>query len=171
MPAETRKSYGGLEGYLKLDGIDGECTDSKHKGWIEVVKYNLSMEQEGASRSAGGQSTVGRVNFNDFSIVKFLDKSAPKLAYVCAAGQHIPTAKFELCQSTKDKHPYMKYNLYDVVVSSIRTGAEHGDRDLPTEEVTLRFAKIEWEFTPMDGTGKVQAATKSNWNIKENTGG
>ncbi len=160
-----------LEFFIKLDGIDGESTDSKHKNWIEVLSYSHGVEQEGATRSGGGQSTVGRAHFSDFSIVKTIDKASPKLALVCASGQHIANVKMELCQSTKDKHPYMKYNLYDVVLSSVRPSGNKTSDILPLEEVSMRYAKIEWEFTPMDGAGKVGAATKANWNLKENTGG
>lgn len=160
-----------LEFYLKLDGIPGESSDSKHKEWIEVISFHLAIEQEGASRSGGGESTVGKAQFSDFSIVKRLDKSSPKLALTCANGQHIASAKMELCQATKDKHPYMKYNLYDVVVSSVKPSGQNTSNTLPLEEVSMRFSKIEWEYTPMDHTGKVTAATKANWNLKDNTGG
>jgi len=159
-----------LEFYAKFDGIPGECTDSKHKEWIEVLSYSHGVEQEGASRSGGGESTVGRAHFSDFSIVKRLDKSSPKLALVCASGQHVTTVKMELCQATKDKHPYMKYNLFDVVIAGVRPSGQNSSDTLPLEEVSMRYSKIEWEFTPMDGSGKAQAATKASWNLKDNTG-
>lgn len=160
-----------LEFYLKLDGIPGESTDSKHKDWIEVVSFSHGVEQEGASRSGGGESTVGRAHFADFCVVKRLDKSSPKLALTCASGAHIATAKMELCQATKDKHPYMKYNLFDVVISAVKPSGQNTSNTLPLEEVTMRYSKIEWEYTPMDGAGKVTAATKANWSLKENIGG
>ena len=160
-----------LEFYLKLDGIDGESTDSKHKDWIEVLSYSHAVEQEGASRSGGGQGTVGRANFSDFSVVKYIDKASPKIVLTCASGAHVKSAKMELCQSTKDKHPYMKYTLSDVVISSVKPSGQQTNNQLPMEEVSMRFAKIEWEFTPMDAGGKAQAAQKSNWDLKTNTGG
>ena len=52
----------GYDFYLKLDGIDGECTDSKHTKWIEVLSYSTGVEQRGTVHSAGGQSTSGRAD-------------------------------------------------------------------------------------------------------------
>jgi len=160
-----------LEFYLKLDGIPGESTDSKHKEWIEVVSFSHGVEQEGSSRSGGGESTVGRAHFSDFCVVKRLDKSSPKLALTCASGAHVASAKMELCQSTKDKHPYMKYELTDVVISAVKPSGQNTSNTLPLEEVTMRYSKIQWEYTPMDAAGKVTAAAKANWNLKDNTGG
>jgi type VI secretion system secreted protein Hcp len=160
-----------LEFYLKLDGIDGESSDSKHKDWIEVTSYSHAVEQEGASRSGGGQSTVGRASFADFSVVKRLDKASPKLSKYCASGEHIKSAKMELCQATKDKHPYMKYELTDVVISSVKPSGHQTTDSFPLEEVGMRFSKIAWEYTPMDAAGKVQAAQKANWDLKTNVGG
>ena len=28
-----------FDSFLKIDGIQGESTDSKHQGWIEVLSY------------------------------------------------------------------------------------------------------------------------------------
>lgn len=162
----------GYDFYLKLDGIDGECTDSKHQKWIEVVSYSGGVEQLGSIHSAGGQSTTGRANFHDLSVVKYLDAATPKLRKYCAQGEHIKTGELQLCQATKDKHPYMKYLLEDVVISSVRaSGSGGGEAGLPTEEVSMRYAKISWEYTPMNEKGQPQAAQKAHWSLKENKGG
>lgn len=169
----------GYDFYLKLDGIDGECTDSKHAKWIEVLSYSTGVEQQGGIHSAGGASTAGRANFQDVSIVKYLDASTPKLQKYCAQGEHIAKGELQLCQATKDKHPYMKYILTDVVISSVRPQGKgniikaegNTESGLPTEEVAMRFAKIEWEYTPMNEKGQPQAAQKANWDLKANKGG
>ena len=162
----------GYDFYIKLDGIDGECTDSKHTKWIEVLSYSTGVEQHGGVHSAGGQTTTGRANFQDLSIVKYLDASTPKLAKFCAQGEHIAKGELQLCQATKDKHPYMKYLMTDVVISSVRpSGNGGGESGLPTEEVAMRFAKIEWEYTPMNEKGQPQAAQKAHWDLKLNKGG
>ena len=46
-----------------------------------------------------------------------------------------------------------------------------GEAGLPTEEVAMRYAKISWEYTPMNEKGQPQAAQKANWSLKENKGG
>lgn len=157
--------------YLKLEGIDGEATDSKHDKWIEILSFSTGITQAGSSRSVGGQSTTGKADAQDFVVVKTLDKSSPKLAKFCACGEHIKSATIDCCQSTKEKHIYMQYKLTDVVISSVRPNGSTSQETLPLEEVSMRYAKIEWQYTPIDKAGKAQAAEKANWDIKLNTVG
>ena len=76
--------------FLKIDGIEGESTDDKHKGWIEILSYSWGESQmvsRTASSSGGG--TSARVDMQDLSVVKTLDKSSPLICLACAEGKHI----------------------------------------------------------------------------------
>ncbi len=44
--------------FLKIDGIPGESTDSKHKDWIEVLSYSFGASQPSAG-AAWGSSWTG----------------------------------------------------------------------------------------------------------------
>ena len=76
-----------FDAFLKLTVFDGESTDDKHKDWIEVLSYGLGIQQPtSATASSSGGATAERANFQDFTIVKALDKASPKLALACANG-------------------------------------------------------------------------------------
>ncbi|MCC6972030.1 MAG: type VI secretion system tube protein Hcp [Phycisphaerales bacterium] len=159
------------DAYMNLDGHPGSATDEKHKNWIEVLSFHWGVEQQGASRSTGGDQTTGKANLRDLSIVKVVDQCSPKLALTCATGAHVKSAVLEWCQATGQKHCFMKYTLTDVVISSVQLGGQSGGNDSkPTEEVSMRYAKIQWEYTPVDEKGKAQAATKGEWDLKLNKG-
>ena len=32
-----------FDAFVKIDGIEGESTDEKHAGWIEVISYNAGL--------------------------------------------------------------------------------------------------------------------------------
>ena len=157
-------------GYVKIEGIDGESTDDKHPKWIEILSYNHSISQAaGASTSRTGGMTGARPDIGDFTFVKVLDLATPNLAKYCMSGKHIPTVEVELCAADEAAHPYMKYKLSDVVVSSIRKGGASNDEGTrPVEEVGIRFAKIEYEYTPFDNKGKAGAAVKSGYDLATN---
>src|SRR5438045_2802440 len=93
--------------FLKVDGIDGESTDAKHPNWIEILSYNHGLNQPASAvaSSAGGAGS-GRVNMQDFSIVKHLDMASTKLAVACAKGTHIPAIVMEICRAGGDKLKY-----------------------------------------------------------------
>lgn len=155
--------------YLKLDGVPGECIDSKHKEWIQLLSFSHAMNQAGSMFSGGGQSTSGRVDVADVSVMKRVDKATPKLSWHLATGTHIKSGIVEFCQSSKDKHVFMKYSFEDIVVSSLSPSVSHGG-DFPVESLSYRFSKIEWEYTPIDEKGGKQPSVKAWWDVKENKG-
>ena len=44
--------------YLKLNGIDGESADDKHKKEIDVLAWSWSMSQSGTTHTATGVAAV-----------------------------------------------------------------------------------------------------------------
>lgn len=163
-----------FDAFLKIEGVSGESTDNKHKDWIEVLSYSHGVTQmaSGSSSSGGGRSAE-RCDHSDFSIVKTLDKSSPKLNLFCCNGTHIKSIEVEFCRATGDKQPYMHYKLEDVIVTSVRPGgSSQGGEALPLEEVSFNYGKITWTYTEIDHkSGKASGKVEANWSVVENSGG
>src|SRR2546425_1672748 len=107
--------------FLKINGIDGESNDSKHKGEIEILGYSWGVSQAiTGTVSSTGTFSGQRCDMAALSITKQLDKASPKLAQGCAAGEHFKDAILTLCRAGGDKQPYMKYKLSDVLIESWR---------------------------------------------------
>jgi len=160
--------------FLKIGTIPGECTDDKHKEWIEILSFSHGLSQPGSgSVSSGGARSAERCDHQDFSIVKTLDKASPKLALACCNGEHIASIKMELCRATGNKSKYMEYDLSDVIISSARPGGSaQGGEALPLEEVSFNYGKIEWIYTESDHkTGKPKGDVKAHWDLVTNKGG
>ena len=156
-----------FDAFLKIDGVPGESTDDKHKDWIEILSYDWGASQpaSGTASSSGGAST-GRADFQDFSVVKLLDKASPKLAVYCADGTHIKEIVLELCRAGGAKLPYMKYTMSNVIISSYSPAGGGG---LPSESVTFNYGKIKWEYTQQkraDGGGGGKKS--SGWDLEKN---
>lgn len=160
-----------FDAFLKIDGIPGESTDDKHKDWIEVLSYSYGVSQRASgSASTAGGATAERADFGDFSIVKSLDKAAPKIFEACAGGKHLKTVTLELCRAGGDKVKYMEYKLSDCIVSTYRPGGSvvNGEA-LPLEEVAFNYGKIELSYTQQkraDGSGGGQVA--AGWDLEKN---
>ncbi len=159
-----------FDAFLKIDGIPGESTDDKHKDWIEILSYSWGVSQTTSrSASTSGGASAERADFQDFSIVKAMDKASPKIALACASGKHLKDVTLELCRAGGDKLKYMEYKLSEVIVSSASVGGGGGGE--PTESVTFDYGKIEWTYTQQkraDGTGGGQIA--ANWDLRFNKG-
>jgi type VI secretion system secreted protein Hcp len=160
-----------FDAFLKIDGIPGESKDEKHPDWIEILSYSHGVSQPpSATVSSAGGAGSGRVNMQDFSVVKHIDKASAKVAEACCTGKHIPTVVLEICRAGGDKLKYMEYKLATVMVSSVRPGGTaHGGDEVPLEEVSFNFGKIEWTYTQQDRkTGAAAGNVSAGWDLQKN---
>ena len=160
--------------FMKVDGIPGESSDSKHKDWIELVSFSHGVVQRLAGqRSQGAVGAQGRCDHQDFVVIKLLDKASPKLNLYCCQGKVIPKITIELCQAGGDKQLYMKYDLENVFVTSVTPGgAAQGDDPRPLETVSLNYDKVTWTYTQLDPkTNQPKGNTSSWWSTRVNEGG
>src|ERR1700692_4311219 len=77
--------------FIKIDTVDGEAQDSKHKKEIDVLSWSWGMSNAGACH-AGGGAGAGKANVQDLSFTKWVDSATPKLALACCAGKHFKDA-------------------------------------------------------------------------------
>ncbi len=152
--------------FLKIDGIDGESTDSKHKNSIDVQSWSWGETQVGAHASGGGGG-AGKVSMQDFHFVMQVNKASPKLFLACATGEHIKKAELLCRKAGKEQQEYLKITMSDLLVSSYQTGGSSGDV-IPVDQISLNFAKIEWEYKEQKVDGTLGAAAKAGYDVKSN---
>jgi type VI secretion system secreted protein Hcp len=152
--------------FLKLDGIEGESPDSKHKGEIEILSFHWGVQQLGTSASGGGAG-AGRADFHDVTFTKRMDKSSPKLKLYCATGKHVPTAEFVARKAGGEQYEYLKIKFTDVLVSSYTMSGNQNDI-VPQDTFSLNFSKIEQEYKEQAADGTLKGSVKAGFSIKEN---
>ena len=152
--------------FLKVDGIDGESTDDKHKNEIDVESWSWGETNAGTSR-AGGGGGAGKVVMQDFHFVMKVNKATPKLMLACATGQHIKEAKLVCRKAGGDQQEYMSIKFSDLLVSSYQTGGSQGDV-IPIDQIGFNFSKIEFEYKPQKPDGSLDAAIKAGYDLKLN---
>ena len=154
--------------FLKIEGIDGESKDTTHGGEIEVMSWSFGASQTG-TYSAGGAGT-GKVVFQDFHFTKTVDKSSPKLAQALATGEHIPSLYLTVRKAGGDKSlEYLKIKLSDCIVSSYSVaGGGTSGGDIPMENISFNFSKIEFEYTEQKEDGSAGATTRMGWDLAKN---
>ena len=152
--------------FLKVDGIDGESSDDKHKGSIDVLAWSWGASQSGTTHMGGGGGG-GKSNFQDVSVTKYIDKSSFNLLKAVSNGKHIPKATLTVRKAGEKPLEYVKLLMEDVMITSVSTGGSGGE-DRLTENVTLNFAKFEFEYTPQKPDGSGDSPQKFGWNIASN---
>jgi type VI secretion system secreted protein Hcp len=155
-----------FDAFLKIDGIEGESPDSKHSKEIQLLSFSFGADQPASSNTGGGAGT-GKVNMHDLSVLKSVDKSSPKLLVACATGQHIKSAVLTARKAGGDQHDYMIVTLSDVIVSSVQTsGQANGSDGLPTEQMSLNFSKINFEYKEQGADGSLKGTVEGGFDVK-----
>lgn len=154
--------------FLKIDGIEGESSDAKHKGEIDVESWSWGETQ--ASQGAGGGGGAGKVVRQDFHFVVHTGKQSPKLMLACATGQHIKTGVLTCRKAGGDfQLEFLKFQLTDVLVSSYNVGATQvGGDPVPRDSFSLNFVKIAMTETSQSPTGAPGAAEAGGFDFQIN---
>lgn len=145
--------------FLKITGVEGESTDGKHKGEIDVESW---------SYGATGGGAAGKVAMHDFHFVMKVSKASPKIFQACATGEHLKDATLVARKAGKEQQEYLKIKLTDVLVSSYQEGGSGGANIVPVDQVSFNFAKIEIEYKEQKADGSLGGAVKGGYDAKEN---
>ena len=155
-----------VDTFGKFTGIDGESTSKGHEKWIDIEAFSWGASNP-VTIGSGGVG-VGKVNFSDFSFTKLVDASSPALFLSMAGGKHIDEALFDVVKTGGDPLTFLKYKFSDVFISSYSIGA---GGDIPTENISFAFSKIEMTYTPLGADGKPGSAITAFWDVEKNKGG
>ncbi len=156
--------------FLKIDGIEGESQDSKHKNEIEIESFSWGAHQMGTASHGGGMG-AGRVSMKDFTFTMRVNKSSPKLMLVCANGSHIKSAILTCRKAGKEQQEYLKVTFSDLLVSEYVTNGTGAAGVIPMDNISLNFTKVEFEYKEQKPDGTLGGAIKSFWDMKTIKGG
>jgi type VI secretion system secreted protein Hcp len=141
-----------FDAFLKIDGIAGESNDKFHKDEIEISSFSWGVTQTGSIGSGGGGG-AGKASFQDLHFTSSISKASPNLMIKCATGEHIKEGTLTVRKGGGDKgFEFMKVRLTDVLISSYQNGGSSSD-GLPTDQFSLNFGKIEFDYT-VEKTGE-----------------
>lgn len=152
--------------FLMIDKIKGESVDDKHKTEVDVLAWSWGASQAGTTHMGAGGG-AGKVNVQDVSITKYIDRSSPVLLNHVCTGAHIAKCVLTVRKAGGKALEYYKLTMEDVIVTSLSTGGSGGE-DRLTENISLNFAKYSLEYVPQKKDGSGEAAVKSAYQIAEN---
>lgn len=154
--------------FLKLDGIDGESTDKVHKNEIEIESFSWGASNSGSAAHGGGGG-AGKVSMQDFSFTTRVSRASPQLFLACASGEHIKSALLTVRKAGGQQQDFLKVTMSDLLVSSYKAeGSSGGDADVPTDQVSLNFAKIQVSYSAQRPDGSLEGAVTAGWDLQKN---
>ncbi len=152
--------------FIQVGALKGESRDSVHKDKTDVLAWSWGMSNSGTAHMGGGAG-AGKVNVNDLSFTKYIDKTSPELMLACCNGKHFPDALLIVRKAGEKPVEYLKIKMKEVLITSVSTGGSGGE-DRLTENVSLNFAEVKVDYTPQDEKGAAGGAISMGWKIAEN---
>ena len=149
---------------MKFDGIKGES--KLEDGLIDVLAWSWGMSQSGSSHTGGGGGS-GKVDVQNLSFTKYIDKSTTELMILCSKGTPIKESLLTVRKAGDNPLDYIKITLHNSIVANINTGGSGGEEVL-TENIILNFEKCKVEYTGQKETGGADATTTYAWDISKN---
>jgi type VI secretion system secreted protein Hcp len=153
--------------FLKVEGVEGESSDSKHKGEIDVESFSFGGTQSG-SFSSGSGGGAGKVQLQDFHFTKKVDKASAKLFTACCTGEHFAKATLVCRKAGKDQQEFLTIKLSDTLISSFQNGGSAGSDVVPMEQISMNYSKIEFEYKEQKADGSLGGSVVGGWDVKAN---
>ena len=155
-----------MDMFIKIGSFKGESRDKTHGGEIDVLAWSWGMSNSGSAHFGGGGG-AGKVNVQDLSFTKWIDKTSPDLMLATCNGKHIPEAVLTVRKAGETPLEYLIITMQDVLVSAVSTGGSGGE-DRLTENVTLNFARVKVNYTEQTPTGGAGDKPQMGWDIEKN---
>jgi len=155
--------------FLKIQDIAGESVRKGKEEHIEMLSWSFGCSQAGTAELGSGLAGSGRVSMNDFHFSKLSDKSSPKLLQHLFTGKYIPKAwAYARRIGLEGAEPldYFVIEFEQLIISSCGFGGT-GDGDVPSENVSFRFAKVKFHYREIK-EGKPQGPISGGWDVKLN---
>ena len=154
--------------FLKIKGVDGESTDEKHKGEIELLSFSFGATNHVSIGSASGGAGAGRVAMSEFNFQKKIDKASAVLLQSCCTGAHFDTVTLTCRKAGKEQQQFLTIEFSTVFVSSVQYSGSAGSDVLPSDSVSLAFGKIKFEYKEQKPDGSLGGAIIGGWDLIKN---
>lgn len=152
--------------YLQVDGAEGESTDSKHSGWIDIDSWGWGAVQPETAATGGG-SGAARVSMQPLTVTAPVFKGANTLFLFCCNGKHIPKVVLEMTKAGETQQVFFRITLEDVIVSHVQFGGT-GSSHVCHGNFSFMAKKNKVWYAPQDKSGQVKGGDEKGWDIGEN---
>ena len=155
--------------FLRIDGVQGESTDARHRGEIEILSYTQSLTRPAFRGTA---SVTGDAKLCvPVTLLKYVDAASPRLIKFLATGEHFKTAAITFRRPGQPPVEYYRVTLDDVIVTELEQSNTRLNFPNPAppralEKVTLSAGRVRFEYLTQQPDGKL--ASKMGWDCVTN---
>ncbi|MDR8919020.1 Protein hcp1 [Burkholderia multivorans] len=153
--------------FLKIDGINGESLDDKHKDEIEILNWDWEILQESSMHSGSGGG-AGKATVKDLTFEHNIDRASPNLMKYALTGKHIDQAVLVMRKAGGNPLEHLKLTMSDVIVTRVKPSGSKAGEEKSRETVSLSFSKVKQEYVVQNAQGGSGGAVTASFDIKGN---
>ncbi|WP_322026838.1 Hcp family type VI secretion system effector [Burkholderia sp. BCC1977] len=153
--------------FLKIEGINGESLDDKHKDEIEILNWDWEILQESSMHSGSGGG-AGKATVRDLTFEHNIDRASPNLMKYALTGKHIDQAVLVMRKAGGNPLEYLKLTMSDVIVTRVKPSGSKAGEEKSRETVSLSFSKVKQEYVVQNAQGGSGGAVTASFDIKGN---
>jgi len=154
--------------FLKIAGVKGDSVVKGMEDTMQILAWSWGMSQTGTTHHGTGGG-AGKVNVQDLSFTRHVDKATPVLIQACCTGKHFDDAVLTCRKAGESPLTYLTLTMTNVIVTSVSGGGSGGE-DQQTENVTLNFAAFKVSYQGQNEKGaKAGGAVDVNYDIAKNS--
>ena len=154
--------------FLKIEGLKGESTDSKHKEEIELESFSWGARNGTTIGSATGGAGAGKGVGLEFVITKRADRTSPMFYLACTSGTHFKEAFLTCRKAGGEQQEYFKAKFTTVFTTNYQTHGETGAGGLVLETITMVYGALEIIYKEQKPDGSLGGEVKQGWNFVTN---
>jgi len=165
-----------FDAFIKIDGVDGESSDTKHAKEIQILDFEFGSK---ANLDAGTGNPAGRTKMSDLRFCHHVDKASTALFNYHFTHKRIPKVVLSVRRAGGQfAQDFMVITLTDAIIAALTVNGSTGkleDMDnldkrlpLPIETVTLNFAgfSIDYREQSADGGTKSSSSAEYKWGAR-----
>jgi len=146
--------------------VPSESTSPAHMNETEIMSLSSGFSNPAAIGAGTSGMSAGKVSISDISFMKPVGKLSSALIAAICKGTHYDKIEVRFYANNPvggKPYRYLVIGLDQVRISSLKQSASGNEK--PTEDVSLAFAKISWNYFEPDATGKIVPSGTASWDI------
>ncbi len=144
-------SFNSISMNLFIEGIEGESIIAGRENSITALGYSHSISNPYDLLT--GELTTKQ--HSPLRVMKFIDKSTPKLFEKCTTGEVLPTITLKFYFEPDDLNFY-SIELTNATVTSVQGYGTINVAEVPRETVSFTYQSIKWIYTEYDSEGMAE---------------
>lgn len=152
---------------LKSGQIEGESTDAKFKGHIELESWSIHGTNPPDLTSAKSGAGTGRVSMGYLECTAKHSKATIHLFDRLIQGTHIPTAVLTCRKAGGGQEPFHEITLEEVYVANHHLGGSSGS-DWLYDTFSLAFGSIQHKYLEQNEKGGTESSGQKKWDLRTN---